>query len=86
LICRRTDYHYEISISDSGIGISDDKTELVFRKFCKAIESPDRVYDGAGIGLTNARGLVILLNGTIELSSTRGEGTTVTLSFPIHEQ
>lgn len=86
LLCRRTDHHFEIIVSDSGIGISDDKTDLVFRKFCKVIESNTRVYDGAGIGLTNARGLTLLLNGTIELSSTRGEGTTVTISFPLNEE
>ncbi|WP_291860409.1 ATP-binding protein [Marinilabilia sp.] len=83
LLCRSTDHHFEIIVSDSGIGISDDKTDLVFRKFCKVIESNTRVYDGAGIGLTNARGLVLLLKGTIELSSTRGEGTSVTVSFPL---
>jgi signal transduction histidine kinase len=33
LICRKTVHHFEISISDSGIGISDDKTEVVFRIF-----------------------------------------------------
>jgi signal transduction histidine kinase len=85
LLCRRTDHHFEIIVSDSGIGISNDKTDLVFRKFCKVIESNTRVYDGAGIGLTNARGLAMLLNGTIELSSTRGEGTSVTVSFPLHQ-
>jgi signal transduction histidine kinase len=86
LICRKTVHHFEISISDSGIGISDDKTEVVFRKFCKVIETNDRIYDGAGIGLTNARGIALLLGGTIELSSTRGEGTTVTVSFPLNNK
>ncbi len=84
LLCRRTDSHLEIIVSDSGIGISDDKTDLVFRKFCKAMESNTRVYNGAGIGLTNARGLALLLNGTIELSSTMGKGTSVTVSFPLN--
>jgi signal transduction histidine kinase len=83
LICRKTDHHFEISISDSGIGISDNKTDMVFEKFCKVIETQDRVYEGAGIGLTNARELTLLLNGTIELSSTLGAGTTVTISFPL---
>ncbi|PWE00280.1 ATP-binding protein [Marinilabilia rubra] len=85
LLCQKTNHHFQISVSDSGIGISSDKTELVFKKFCKAIETNDRVYDGAGIGLTNARGLALLLEGTIELTSTPGEGTTVTVSFPLHE-
>lgn len=83
LVCKKTGTHFEIHVSDSGIGISDDKTSIVFRKFCKAIESNDRVYDGAGIGLTNARGIAVLLNGTVELSSKRGEGTIVTVSFPL---
>lgn len=84
LMCRSTDHHFEIIVSDSGIGISDDKTDLVFRKFCKVVESNTRVYDGAGIGLTNARSIALLLNGTIELSSTRGEGTSVKVSFPLN--
>lgn len=83
LLCRSTDHHFEIIVSDSGIGISNDKTDIAFRKFCKVIESDTMVYEGAGIGLTNARGLALLLNGTIELSSTRGEGTSVTVSFPL---
>ncbi|RCW37528.1 ATP-binding protein [Marinilabilia salmonicolor] len=86
LLCRSTDHHFEIIVSDSGIGISDDKTDLVFRKFCKVVESNTRVYDGAGIGLTNARGIALLLNGTIELSSTRGEGTSVKVSFPLNNE
>ncbi len=83
LLCRSTEHHFEIIVSDSGIGISNDKTDIAFRKFCKVIESDTMVYEGAGIGLTNARGLALLLNGTIELSSTRGEGTSVTVSFPL---
>jgi signal transduction histidine kinase len=86
LVCRKSDHHFEISVSDSGIGISDEKTGIVFGKFCKVIESRDRVYEGAGIGLTNARELALLLGGTIELSSTKGLGTTVTVSFPLHNQ
>ncbi|MFW5754279.1 MAG: ATP-binding protein, partial [Marinilabiliaceae bacterium] len=70
-------------VSDSGIGISAEKTDLAFRKFCKVVEDRNRVYEGAGIGLTNARGLTLLLGGTIELSSRREEGTTVTVSFPL---
>jgi signal transduction histidine kinase len=83
LLCRSTEHHFEIIVSYSGIGISNDKTDIAFRKFCKVIESDTMVYEGAGIGLTNARGLALLLNGTIELSSTRGEGTSVTVSFPL---
>ncbi|MGQ1891777.1 ATP-binding protein [Thermophagus sp. OGC60D27] len=84
LVCRKTPYHYELSVSDSGIGIPDDQTDMVFKKFCKVAESKEKVYDGAGIGLTNAREIVLLLGGTIELSSTYGEGTTVTVSLPLH--
>lgn len=86
LICRKTPYHYEISVSDSGIGIPDGKTDLVFKKFYKLAESNDKIYDGAGIGLTNAREIVLLLGGTIELSSTYGEGTTVTVALPLDKQ
>jgi signal transduction histidine kinase len=85
LLCRKTAHHFEIIVSDSGIGISKDKTDLVFKKFQKAADRNDRIYDGAGIGLTNARGLALLLDGTIELTSTRGEGTSVIVSFPLHE-
>ena len=84
LVCRKTDSHIEVSVSDSGIGISEEKTDIAFRKFCKVTEDPERVYDGAGIGLTNARGIALLLNGTIELSSARNEGTSVTVSFPLN--
>ncbi|MFO8000990.1 MAG: sensor histidine kinase [Marinilabilia sp.] len=85
LVCRQTEHHHEISVSDSGIGISQNKTEMAFRKFCKVTEDRSRVYEGAGIGLTNARGLALLLNGTIEMFSVRNEGTTVTVSFPLNQ-
>ncbi|MGM0375890.1 MAG: ATP-binding protein [Bacteroidota bacterium] len=86
LVCRETEHHVEVSVSDSGIGISEGKTDVAFRKFCKVVEDRNRVYEGAGIGLTNARGLTLLLGGTIELSSVRNEGTTVTVSFPFQSQ
>lgn len=69
----------EIRIHDDGIGMSPEQVARAFEPFYTTRE----VGGGAGLGLSTARGIVQAHSGTIALASTPGEGTTVTLSFPI---
>ncbi|WP_086313039.1 two-component system, OmpR family, sensor histidine kinase CiaH [Enterococcus sp. 7F3_DIV0205] len=72
-----------IKISDTGIGISEEKKTAVFERFYRVEESRNRKTGGYGIGLAIAKWIVDEHQGKIELKDTTPKGTTVVLRFPI---
>ncbi len=73
-------------VKDSGIGIALEKQKKIFESFLQADDSVTREYGGTGLGLTICKKLVELQNGTIEVESEKGKGSTftVTLTFEKH--
>ena len=76
------DQGVEIRISDTGIGIPPEELEKVFAPFYQVDRRLNRAYEGAGIGLTLAKRYIELHGGALELASTVGTGTTVTVRLP----
>jgi len=70
-------------VKDEGIGISDEKRELIFDYFRQGEDGSTRRFQGIGIGLSLCRNLVHILNGEISIQSVQGEGSTFTVSIPV---
>ncbi|NUR17181.1 MAG: response regulator [Dermatophilaceae bacterium] len=74
---------YEVSVSDTGIGIPEKDRDHVFDRFRQLAGSDDRrSREGAGIGLSIVRQLVGLLGGRISVDSREGRGSTFTVRLP----
>ena len=71
-----------MTITDHGTGMDPRAMEQAFDQFYRSENARRLVPDGSGVGLYAARGLVEAMGGHIEIASSLGHGTTVTLRFP----
>ncbi|MBI4807016.1 MAG: response regulator [Desulfovibrio sp.] len=72
-----------LQVSDSGIGIPDDKMAVIFDPFVQAEGSLTRRHGGAGLGLSIVKKLVLMMGGALCVNSSQGEGTDFVLSIPV---
>jgi PAS domain S-box-containing protein len=73
----------EIEICDSGIGIPQDKLDIIFERFGQVDKTLYRNIEGSGIGLSLVKSLVDLLNGSISVESEYNIGTKFKVKLPI---
>ena len=72
-----------IEVVDTGIGISGDQLENIFRPFNHLQHPAGRIYEGTGLGLTISRQLARTLGGDLTVTSTLGAGSCFTLTLPV---
>lgn len=72
----------EFSVTDTGIGISDENKKIIFSEFRQVDGSTSRKYGGAGLGLAICKKYVELLGGTLSLQSATGEGSRFYFVLP----
>ena len=71
-----------IAVSDSGVGIGEEKIHRLFSSFSQLDDSPTRAYEGAGVSLAVTQRFCALLGGRITVRSKIGQGTTFEIMLP----
>ncbi|WP_151611936.1 sensor histidine kinase [Sinorhizobium alkalisoli] len=72
----------KLTVSDTGIGIAEDKLQLLGQPFVQIQNDYTRRYEGTGLGLSLVKGLVELHGGSFSIRSAEGRGTVVITSIP----
>ena len=81
---RQSEGEITVSVSDTGIGMDEETQRHIFEKFYRAAPYPDS--RGNGLGLSIVKHAALILGAAIELDSTVGKGTIVTVRFPIEKK
>ncbi len=80
------DNELSVSVSDTGIGVSDEDAERIFEKFYRAHDERVHQITGSGLGLALAREVIRLHGGDITVQSQIDQGSTFTLTLPVHAE
>ena len=77
------DKFFSIKVQDNGVGLAEDDITHLFDRFYQVDNDSSTKQEGTGIGLSLAKEFVELMNGTIEVESTLGKGSTFTVQLPV---
>ena len=80
---RRTPGWAQLSVADTGIGIPPEHQGRVFERFYRVDKSHSKEVGGTGLGLSIVKHAARIHNAQLDLRSTPGEGTTITVRFPL---
>ena len=80
----RENNYLEITVSDTGIGISKDKFDTIFKSFEQADAGISRLYGGTGLGLSITKQLIELHGGTIRVESELGKSSDFIFTLPVY--
>lgn len=83
--CQQTQNELTFFVNDTGIGIEPHALNVIFNAFMQADISATRGYEGSGLGLTIANGLVNLLGSKLQVESVRDSGSRFYFSIPLAE-
>ena len=86
LECLLIEQAIEINIKDSGAGIEKEKMQLIFDFFRQGDDSLTRGYEGLGLGLPIAKGILELMGGEIDIISEPDVGTNISIKLPLKTQ
>ncbi|HXE96340.1 MAG TPA: response regulator [Dongiaceae bacterium] len=74
-----------VTVTDTGIGIPEDKQSLIFQTFSQVDDSHTRSYGGTGLGLAISKEIIERMGGTISFTSEEGKGSTFFCTIPFGE-
>lgn len=71
-----------LTVADTGIGMTEDEVARALQPFVQVDSGLDRKYDGVGLGLPLTKRLTELHDGSLDIASTPGRGTRITVALP----
>jgi signal transduction histidine kinase/class 3 adenylate cyclase len=83
VFAKTSDGYVEVEVRDTGIGISEERQQVIFRDFEQGDGSTAREYGGTGLGLSISQKLVELHGGKIRVTSSQGKGSSFFFTLPI---
>ncbi|MDE7225732.1 MAG: response regulator, partial [Ruminococcus sp.] len=75
--------NYGICVTDSGIGMSEEYVSHIFELFSRERNTTNSGVQGTGLGMAITKNIVDIMNGTIDIKSEQGVGTTVSIVLPL---
>lgn len=74
---------FVVQVKDTGIGISPEKIQYLFKPFVQLNDASTRIHEGAGLGLAISQSICQAMGGNITLESVVGKGSTFTMRIPL---